>query len=344
MYKAIKRVLFLFILIGALSTGIDYARITAGETPVFNVKSYDKKTHIQKFRGLFYIAERKVKTSEKEKLVDSSEIKFKVLTFELDVPRQFKEQTFEFSVETKNEETCTSSKLIYADRAIKIYTYCLEEINIIDNSTNKKDTLLNYLKKDYTIIDDIDSKLLFLGTQADNTQDSNGNILRFKSEEDSFTNNGLELYRCNKLYVNDVYLAPKGTGIIEDFCKYKDDDFYFIYEIEIDPLPEGVEEVKQAEPFWEDEINRYEFDTVQKDRVFITTPGVRGRAPKKIALNDVLTQNILTLEQLTERGLKYNTINKEEERKRLEEEERQRLEAEKKAALAAQNAQTEPTA
>ena len=336
MYRLIKRLLLLFVLLGALSTGIDYARITAGETPVFNIKQYDSKTHIQRFRGLFYVAERKVKTSVNEQLVDSSDIKFKVLTFKIDVPRQFKEQSFVFSVETKNEETCSASKLIYADRAIKIYTYCLEEINIVDNNTNKKDSLFNYLKNDYTIIDDIDSKLLFLGTKADNTQGSNGSILRFKSEEDNFTNNGLEMYRCNKLYVNDVYLAPKGTGIIEDFCKYKDDDFYFMYEITIEPLPEGVEEIKTPDPFWENETYRYEFEVQQKNRVFITTPGVRGRAPKKIPLNQVLTQNILTLEQLTERGLKYNTIDKAkelEEKLRKEEEERKRLEAEKQAAL-----------
>jgi hypothetical protein len=131
---------------------------------------------------------------------------------------------------------------------------------------------------------------------------------------------------------------------VTDFCKYKDDDFYFMYEITIDPLPEGVEEEKVADQFWEDEINRYEFDVKQQDRVFITTPGVRGRAPKKISLKDILTQNTLTLEQLTERGLKYNTINKEEERLRKEEEERQRLEAEKQTALDALNQQNQPTA
>ena len=115
-----------------------------------------------------------------------------------------------------------------------------------------------------------------------------------------------------------------------------------MYEIEIDPLPEGVEEEKIADPFWEDEINRYEFDVKQQDRVFITTPGVRGRAPKKIPLKQILTEKTLTLEQLTERGLKYNTINKEEERKRLEEEARKKLE-EEQAALNNQQ-QTQPTA
>ena len=111
--------------------------------------------------------------------------------------------------------------MLYADRAIKIYTYCLDEINIIDNSTKKRDTLLNYLYNDYTIIDDIDSKLMFLGTVRDNTQDSTGTILRFKSDEDKFTNEGLVVYRCNKLYVNDVYIAPKDTEIKDDFCKLK---------------------------------------------------------------------------------------------------------------------------
>ena len=331
MFKMIKKLLLLFILLGAITTAVDYVRIMAGETPIFSIKEYSTKTRKQTFKGPFYVAERTVSASTKEKFVDSKNIKLKILFYSVNVPKQFVEKQFEFSVETKNEETCSESKLLYADRAIKIYTYCLEEINIIDNNTKKKDTLLNYLYNDYTIIDDIDSKLIFKGTEKDNTQGSTGTILKFTSDEDKFTNNGLVMYRCNKLYVNDVYVAPKDTPIREDFCKYKDDDFFFLYEVEIDPLPEGVEEVKTPEPFWEDQVNRYEFDTVQKDRVFITTPGIRGRAPKKIPLNDVLTQNILTLEQLAERGLKFNTIDKAkelEEKLRKEEEERIRKEQE----------------
>lgn len=313
MFKIIKKILLLVILLGAISTAVDYTRIMAGETPIFNIKEYNQKTKVQTFKGLFYKAERTVYASTKEKLVDSKNIKFKILFLEINVPKQFIEKKFEFSVETKVEETCSESKLLYADRAIKIYTYCLEEVNIIDNSNDKKDTLLNYLYNDYTIIDDIDSKLTFLGTDNDNTQDSTGTILKFKSAEDKFTNNGLVMYRCNKLYVNDVYIAPKDTPIREDFCKYKDDDFYFIYEVTIDPLPEGIEEIKTPDPFWEDEIYRYEFESVQKDRVFITTPGIRGRAPKKLPLLQVLQTKTLTLEQLEQKGLKFNKIDKAKE-------------------------------
>ena len=331
MFKLIKRLILLFLLLGIASTGIDYTRITTGETPIFNIREFDSKTKKETFKGMFYVFERKVSASTSEKLVDSKNLKFEILTRKIEVPKQYTEKVFEFNVETKNEETCSSSKLLYADRAIKIYTYCLEEINIIDNSTKKSDTLLNYLYNDYTIIDDIDSKLMFLGTVRDNTQDSTGTILRFKSDEDKFTNEGLVLYRCNKLYVNDVYIAPKDTEIKDDFCKYKDDDFYFIYEIETDPLPEGVEEVKTPDPFWEDETYRYEFETIQKDRVFITTPGIRGRVPKKIPLQQILQQNILTIDALIEKGLKCNKIDKAkelEEKLRKEEEERQRLEQE----------------
>ena len=125
MYKLIKKLLFLFVLLGALSTGIDYARITAGETPVFNKKSYNSKTHVERFRGLFYIAERKVKSSVNEPLVDSSDIKFKVLTFKIDVPRQFKEQTFEFSLETKTQ------KVRMGDTLYKITYRCCDDIKEI---------------------------------------------------------------------------------------------------------------------------------------------------------------------------------------------------------------------
>ena len=78
-------------------------------------------------------------------------------------------------------------------------------------------------------------------------------------------------------------------------------------------------------------MDAHEFETVQKDRVFITTPGIRGRAPKKIPLQQILQQNILTIDALIEKGLKCNKIDKAkelEEKLRKEEEERQRLEQE----------------
>ena len=144
MFKLIKRLILLFLLLGIASTGIDYTRITTGETPIFNIREFDSKTKKETFKGMFYVFERKVSASTNEKLVDSKNLKFEILTYKIEVPKLYTEKVFEFSVETKNEETCSSSKLLYADRAIKIYTYCLEEINIIDNNElQDSKTMLN---------------------------------------------------------------------------------------------------------------------------------------------------------------------------------------------------------
>ena len=318
MFRVIKRIIILALILGVVSAGVDYTRIMTGETPIFNIREYNSNTRTETFKGFFYVFERKISASTKEKIVDSKNIKYKILKYKIDVPKQYIEKEFEFSIETKKEEVCSTSKLLYANKDIKIYTYCLEEINIIDNTTKKREALFNYLNNDYTIIEDIDSKLLFLGTVVDNKDGSTGTILKYKSDEDKFTNNGLTMYRCNKLYINDIYLAPEGTEIIGDFCKYKDDDFYFIYEIETDPLPEGVEEVKMTEVFWEDQTYRYEFDTIKKDRIYITTPGVRGRAPMKIPLMQVLQQGLFTVDALIEKGLQCNKIDKVKELEELQ--------------------------
>ena len=47
----------------------------------------------------------------------------------------------------------------------------------------------------------------------------------------NLSNSGLTMYRCNKQNINDVYFAPAGVSMQQDFCTYKDDDFKFIFEI-----------------------------------------------------------------------------------------------------------------
>ena len=174
MFRVIKRIIILALILGIVSAGVDYTRIMTGETPIFNIREYNSNTRKETFKGFFYVFERKISASTKEKIVDSKNVKYKILKYKIDVPKQYTEKEFEFSIETKNEEVCSTSKLLYANKEIKIYTYCLEEINLIDNTTKKRDALLNYLYNDYTIIEEIDSKLLFLGTVVDNKDGLNG--------------------------------------------------------------------------------------------------------------------------------------------------------------------------
>lgn len=311
MLKGIKNILILIVIFGIVTAGIDYVRITSGTTPTFNIRSFDQKTRIQKFRGLFYISTRKIKASEDESLEDSSNIKFQILVFDLSLAVNKKLEKKEYKLEVEKEEDCTNSVLYYADKEIKVYTYCISKINLEEIGKGKKE-LIKYLEKDNKIIDEIDSNMLFLGIHNDKT------TLKFKTENEEFSNMNLSMYRCNKQNINDVYITPLGIGFKNDFCTYKDDDFMFMYEVREEEAEGDLEDTPEV--FYEDEINRYEFSKPTKDRVFITTPAVRGKEEQKIPLMYVLNNKILTLDELKAKGLKYNTINKEEERKRIEEE------------------------
>lgn len=306
--NAIKNVLIVIIVFGFATAGIDYSRMNSGEVPLFNLSSYNQKTNIQNYRGLFYIAERKVKASTKEPLVDSTNMKFKILVFDVNVPRKFN-TTNTFTVETKETKDCDGKSILYyADMKIKVYTYCLDSINIKEG---KSESLASILKKDISIIDDIDNKLDFYGVYKDNS------TLEFHDKKDEFTNNGLSMYRCNKENINDVYIAPKDTTFKDDFCTYKDDDLKFLFKIEdnsVKPEPELDEEGKEKEipkeTFYSDEEYDYQFEYKKSDQVFIVHPAVRGRDERKYNIKEVLQNKMLTIDDLKSKGLKFEKVAK----------------------------------
>ena len=307
--KAIKNVLVIIIILGFLSAGIDYVRMNSGDVPIFNISSYDQTSNIETFRGLFYIAQRKVKASVNEPLVDSSDMQYKILIFDLKVPRKFN-STDTFTLETKVIDNCHDRSVLYfANTKIKVYTYCLESINITDGGKTKD--LLSYLEKDHKIIDDIDNKLDFTGIYKDKT------TLMFQAKNDEFTNNGLTMYRCNKEYINDVYLAPNDTPFMSEFCTLKDDDFKFVFEIEDKsekPEPELDEEGKEKEipkeTFYSDEEYDYVFDYSKSDQIYIINPAIRGRAERRYKLKEILDKKMLTIEELEKKGLKFEKVKK----------------------------------
>ena len=115
MFKIIRNLLIIIIVFGILTALIDYVRMTTGNVPIFNISSYSSKERIQSYRGLFYQGSRKITVSPDEPLVDSSEITFTVLTFDINVPRNYKEVLDDFNIETLESSECGTSKLIYAD-------------------------------------------------------------------------------------------------------------------------------------------------------------------------------------------------------------------------------------
>ena len=303
--KFIRNIIIIIFLFGIITAFLDYKRTISGSEPIFNISTYNNLTHIEKYRGLFYQASRTTKINNEEDLDDSFDIKFYVLTIKIDVPSKFKEDKVEFSLKTNEVSKCSeSSKLYYADKDIKVYTYCIDSINVVELGQSKENTLLSYLKKDNKIIDDLIQNISFTGLYVD------GSTEMFKTFDDSFSNNGISLYKCNKPGINDIYIGPKGTDMQGDFCTYKDDDFKFISTISEEKLDSETVDVNENEVFYEDENYTYEFDEKKSDRIFIVAPAVRLSPEKKYSLKDVLNYKLLTIDELEEKGLKFNKVSK----------------------------------
>ena len=299
-FKTIYKVALLLLIVGVLTTGIDYTRITSGQTPLFNVKFYKVRTKTQTFQGIFYKATRKVRNDPNEPLVESSKIKFKILNkYPIKVPSEFKDTNIEYTIETKEIENCLEqSKLYYANEKVKLYTYCLESIQM--KSDNKKDELINLLKDNPDLIDEVDSKLAYTGILYDRTTQ------KYLSYNDESTNNGLAMYKCNNNGITDIYIGPRNMEKQVDFCTYKDDDFKFMYTVE----ELEHEKVEQVETFYEDAENYYQFSETKSNFVVIKVPAVRGKQEQIIQLKVALAYGMVTIDELKEKGLEFNTVSK----------------------------------
>lgn len=298
--KLIRNIIFLVIIFGAVTAFIDYTRMLSGSEPIFNISSYNSSKHVENYRGLFYQASRKTKVNNQESLMDSSDIKFFVLTKQIDVPSQFNEDKFEYTIKPVSSEICDGvSKLYYADTNIKIYSYCIDSFGVVENGTNKEDDLLKHLKDDKNFFEDLIQKMTFMGLYSDKTTE-------FYKSLDGFSSMDIAMYKCNTPGINDLYIVPDGTPFMADFCTYKDDDFKFISTIEEEKSDSEITEEKTKEIFFEDEKYYYEFDEPKKDKIFVTSPAVRLTPEKKYSLVDVLNHKLLTIEDLEEKGLKFN--------------------------------------
>jgi len=299
-FKILYKIVLLIIIVGVLTAGVDYTRISSGETPLFNLKFYKINTKKQTFQGLFYKATRKVRNDPNEPLTESSKITYKILNkYPIKIPTEYKKIEEEHNIETEEIKDCQeTSKLYYANENIKVYTYCLKSIKI--KSDNKDDELSNLLKSNVDLIDEIDSKLAFVGIHY------NGTTQMYLSRNDETTNNGLAMFKCNNNGITDIYIGPRNMTMQADFCTYKDDDFKFIYTIE----EIEHQKVEQPETFWEDNEKYYQFSEIKSDYVVLKTPAIRGKQEQTIQIKQALYYGLVTIDELKEKGLEFNTVSK----------------------------------
>ena len=75
----IRLVLWVLAIAGAATAYLDYDRLVNGEIPVFCKKIYNETQKIETFRGLFYVADRKIKYDTREQLYLSSDVHYRYL-------------------------------------------------------------------------------------------------------------------------------------------------------------------------------------------------------------------------------------------------------------------------
>ena len=283
--KTIIKVIIIIILFAFISATIDYLRIKESQKPIFTTNSYNKETRIQTYQGLIYSISRKIYSLPEEPIEDSKNITYNTLLFKEKI-KQKKKNLLKNEIKYIEEESCSESKLIYADKNNKIYYYCINNLKIntpketIDFDTKIKDNN-KYLNKLINIIP-------FTGLYNDN-------------KTEIYRNNNLKVFKCQN---NNYYITTPNNDFQEDFCTVKDDDFIFLFEI-IEET-ENVEIVKEKEVFYEDSEYTYEFDETKSNYVFLVTEEKDTIPSKKINVKTALETNLVTIKDLEEKGLKFN--------------------------------------
>ena len=314
--KTLKNILILILIIllfGGLTAFIDYLRINNGKKPIFSISNYNKNTKVENYLGLFHKVHITYSTSVNEPLGDANKISYEALGNNIRLKDGIVNKNEKLTVTTKDAIKCLKSKLVYADKEIKIYKYCLDDIKI--NSYGKDYGLYNYLKKyKYT---NLINKFTLSGVSIDK---SSLELIDNKN----ITNNGLKILKCDINNVNDIYIGPANMTYQDEFCTSKDDDFYFMWEIK-DENNYNIKCTKDdpKEVLYEDEINRYEFDCERSSKIYVYTPGVRGKEETNTPIKEALDTNLVNIKDAINRGLKINIINKEKEKAELEKKKQQ---------------------
>ncbi len=291
------KILILIVIVGIATCFIDYTRVLNNEEPLFAIKSYDKKTKTQTYRGLFYIVDRKITISKDESMKDSKNIIFKVLLFRLNLEARKVNEVAKLNVSYTSNKDCNVSNLIYATEDIKIYSYCLDDLTIKEN--NKKIEFSNYFKTNKII-----ELLPFYGMDDDKTTE-------IYIDDKSYSKDGFKVYKCNNNEDNkSLYFTDLDTRKQPDFCIFKDDDFAYTFKIEnsndkdICKVEEGLEPLPK-EIFYEDENNQYAFECQMSQNIKLIN------YQKELNVGDALISNQVTITDLKNKGLKFETIKKE---------------------------------
>lgn len=188
MMKLIRSIIFLVLLIGLATAGLDYYLLINNQKPVFNIREYNELKHIEVFKGLFYQVRRKIHISDKEEINDSKNVTYMFILYKINIPTKKKKIKDDNNIHIVKSKDCTDNQSIYVEKEdYKVYTNCIEKIRI----KNNKD--LNEIENNQSLVNSIINKSLYLKTEND---------IEFYSIK---TDNN-ETYKLSKCTNKNVYL------------------------------------------------------------------------------------------------------------------------------------------
>ena len=214
--KKVRNLLFIFVIVGGVTAYIDYTRMIEGENPVFCKSTYDEKAKEETCRGIFYIENRDIKQSPREKLNISSNVRYRIANQIIPIKLKSPKVTKDFVLYVTPSITCPSpSHLFYENDNQKIYLDCIASIKVKDKNQKESKDLKDALEENPSLIEDIIKNLSFTGYETDNTTE------KYITTTDEFSNKKITVYRCSN-NINDIYLTMNNT-MAEDYCTKKND-------------------------------------------------------------------------------------------------------------------------
>lgn len=133
----------------------------------------------------------------------------------------YNERNESFSLRTIESLNCNNKPMLYYEgKNYNIYTYCLDYILLVEDSTFN---LKEYLYEDPKILDKIFKKLA-------STYSFGKSVIYHDYKIPNISNHGISIIKCNgENSLNDIYIGPSDMYFKKNFCKKDNHTFVRTY-------------------------------------------------------------------------------------------------------------------
>lgn len=255
-------ILATIILLSMIFGVVDYYKIKNGKMPIFVVEQIDKSGPDISYYGIFYKIVRSPGVSYKQDIKHDNYVKFGSWFYTKEITMKQIERDYISKLEVNILEDCDNKiELYYTIDKVNIYTYCADNIKVI-NKNNSKD-LKDFLNIDKDVLDIIISQLTNKSSNDLGSvlyEEGNYNLLKCK-----ITNDKYDIYIGNKDISFDYCITEENktftrTYQILNIAESNDEEYLYltIREFQAEEV-ETVKVKKQFIDFTEDKYYEFRF-------------------------------------------------------------------------------------